>query len=282
MKTIQTSSQRVVTFIIPIACRNFVLSWDLACKYLSQTVGSILNSIDPRFAVVIVGHESPMDYLPKDSRLHFLRLSDSTPKAEDKNLQSISRDWMGKMKLGREYANTQLPSQYIMRMDADDFLSNRVVGFLSRNSDKAGFRISDGWAWTSDSRFFIQQLDHFDRLWCGSSIIMKTEIADLKLDIYDLSERMSFLDEAQLGSERTLFTNEYHSFSDKAFKLNSIDISRMPFRAAIYRVANVNSMAQRNFKKIYSLRFLVGKIRRIRFLTPKLRKEFALFKSAVS
>ena len=271
------SNLHVVCFIIPIACRNFTSNWDAACNYLRQTIGSILNSIDPRFAVVIVGHESPMHYLPKDPRLHFLQYSESAPLAVNKNIQTIAQDWMGKMQLGRDYAKQKLPSEYVMRMDADDFLSNRVVGFLAQNSEKAAFRISDGWIWNSGARIFIQQLENFDKLWCGSSIILKSAIADLPIQIYELSDRMPVLDQAKIGSARTLFTNEFHSFADKALSLHGLDIYKIPFRAAIYRVGNINSVTGRSNTKTYSIRFMLGKIRRLRLMKNALRNEFSLF-----
>jgi hypothetical protein len=277
MNTIQSSTQRVVTFIIPIACRNFVSSWELACEYLRQTVGSILNSTDPRFAVVIVGHESPMEYLPKDSRLHFLRLSESTPKVEEKNLQLIARDWMEKMKLGREFAKQELPSVFVMRMDADDFLSNRVVGFLSRNYERAAFRISDGWVWNSGEKYFIEKTESFNLL-CGSSIILSSQIADAEFQIDKILDEIPEITKiAKLGYSRSLLINEIHACTEKVMASMKEEILNLPFSGAIYRVGNINSVAQRTSKKFYSIRFLIGKIRRLRFLTTSLRKEFALY-----
>jgi len=277
MNTIQSSTQRVVTFIIPIACRNFVSSWELACKYLSQTVGSILNSTDPRFAVVIVGHESPMEYLPKDSRLHFLRLSESTPKVEEKNLQLIARDWMEKMKLGREFAKQELPSVFVMRMDADDFLSRKIVGFLAQNTGVPGFRISDGWVWNSGDKILIQKIEKFDWL-CGSSIILRSDIADKQFSIDQICPQIPYIvEKAEQGLKRSLITNEIHASAGKAMALHGLEIARVPFAGGVYRVGHVNNMTQRSTKQIHSLRFLLGRIRRLRLLTPSLRKEFALF-----
>ena len=277
MLNVNPSNPHVVCFIIPIACRNFTSNWDAACKYLRQTIGSILNSIDPRFAVVIVGHESPMHYLPKDPRLHFLQYSESAPLAVNKNIQTIARDWMGKMQLGREYAKQKLPSEYVMRVDADDFLSNKVVGYLANHNKKLGYRISNGWVWNTGEKYFLEKTESFNLL-CGSSIILSSGIADKEFQIDKISGQIpDAVLAANLGYNRSLFRNEVHALTEKAMTSIGLEIYDFPFSAAIYRVGNINSVAQRTSKKIYSIRFLIGKIRRLRFLKSSLRKEFALY-----
>ena len=63
---------------------------------------------------------------------------------------------------------------------------------------------------------------------------------------------------------------------EQAMVLCGLKIEKLPFRAAIYRVGNVNSEMQRSTKS-HSLRFFLARLRRLRILTPSLRKEFALY-----
>jgi hypothetical protein len=218
-----------------------------------------------------------MHYLPKDPRLHFLQYSESAPLAVNKNIQTIAQDWMGKMQLGRDYAKQKLPSEYVMRMDGDDFLSNRVVGFLAQNTGVPGFRISDGWVWNSGDKIWIHKTEKFDWL-CGSSIILRSDIAEKQFSMDQICPQIPYIvEKAEMGFKRSLITNEVHASAGKAMALHGLEIAKVPFASAVYRVGNVNSVAQRSTKQIHSLRFLLGRVRRLRLLTPSVRKEFALF-----
>jgi hypothetical protein len=276
MKT-SNSSHLIVTFIITIACKNFTRNWEAACLYLSQTVRSLLNSEDSRFAVVIVGHESPKEWLPLDERIHFLSLDRPPPARESKNIATIADDCQSKLKLGLQYAKEKLPSDYLMRMDADDFLSKKMVGFLSQNIGVPGFRISDGWIWNSGDQMLIQKTEKFDWL-CGSSIILRSDIAENKFSIDQICAQIpDIVVKAEQGLRRSLITNEIHASAGKAMALHGLDIVRVPFAGGIYRVGHVNNMTQRTTKPVHTLRFLLGRVRRLRLMTPSLRKEFALY-----
>jgi hypothetical protein len=61
------------------------------------------------------------------------------------------------MEIGWEFVQKHLPSRYVMRMDADDLMSRKVVGFLAAEN-KPGFRVSDVWIWNSGDRWLIEKL----------------------------------------------------------------------------------------------------------------------------
>jgi hypothetical protein len=271
------SSHLIVTFILTIACKNFTRNWEAACSYLRQTVGSLLNSEDSRFAVVIVGHESPEEWLPQDKRIHFLSLDRPPPSRASKSIPTIADDCQSKLNLGLLYAKEKLPSAYLMRMDADDFISNKIVGFISENIGVAGFRIADGWIWNSDDKMWIQKTEKFDWL-CGSSIILRSDIAEKQFSIDKICPQIpEIVEKAQQGYLRTLITNEIHARAGAAMALHGLEIAKVPFAGGIYRVGHVNNMTLRTTMPVHSLRFLLGRLRRLRFLTPSLRKEFALY-----
>ncbi len=252
-------------------------SWDTACSYLKQTIGSLLNSVDPRLAIVIVGHESPEECLPIDERIHFLSIPHPAPRSENKTTATVARDWISKLELGFSFVKKHLPSDYVMRMDADDFLSNKMVGFLAQNTGVPGFRIANGWVWNSKDRIWIQKTEKFDLL-CGSSIVLRTDIAEKHFSIDQVCNPIpDIIANGELGLKRSLITNEIHACAGNAMALHGFEIVPVPFAAAVYRVGNVNSVAQRSTKQIHSLRFLLGRLRRLRLLTPSLRKEFALY-----
>jgi hypothetical protein len=267
---------RAVTFIIPFGSRLFAKDWKSACFYLKQTILSILNNDNPNLAVVIVGNDFPEGSIPNDFRVHFTSIAAQTVNSDQvRNTAVMVRDQMTKMQEGWEYAKTHLPSKYVMRMDADDLLSRKVVGFLA-TENKPGFRVSDGWIWNSGDRWLIERTERFDLL-CGSSNIFRSDVADKTFDIGQLLESVPEHILAAIPDLKcTLITNRFHAYAGKAMELCGLQIDRLPFGAAVYRVGNVNSEMQRTVQS-HSVRFLLGRIRRLRFLSPTIRKEFALY-----
>lgn len=265
----------ILTCIIPFAARGFARDWNLACDYLGKTIGSLLNSEDSRLKVVVVGHDHPGDSIPKDSRVSFIACSvPPPPLSTARDAVQIIKDQRQKMLCGWTHVKDHQPTKYVMRMDADDFLSRKIVGFLADRNDP-GFRITDGFVWNSRSRYTLEATEYFNLL-CGSSVIVRSDLAEKEFDFEQVCESVSeSLLLAHGQSKPSLLINEMHACSGRAMEIHGLKIQSIPFRAAIYRVGNVNSYMQRD-RKIHSLRFLLGRLRRLRFLTPSLRREFAL------
>ena len=68
-----------VAFLIPIASHRTTKNWHLACGYFKQTLSSVINSKDPNYCVVVVGHGPPEFQLPNDARFKFLSLDHPVP-----------------------------------------------------------------------------------------------------------------------------------------------------------------------------------------------------------
>jgi hypothetical protein len=181
-----------------------------------------------------------------------------------------------KIRCGWEHAKIHLPSKYVMKMDADDFLSKNVVGFLASCGSSVGLKISDGWVWNSGSRFFLEATEYFNLL-CGSSVIVRSDVAEIEFDPQMVCDSIPEYAALAHGKIRPSFLiNEFHPFMEKAMSINGLKMQSIPFRAAIYRVGNVNSHSRRT-NKIHSFRLLIGRIRRTRFLSQHLKNEFSLF-----
>lgn len=270
-------SKSVLTCIVPFAPRSFTRDWKLACKYLEQTIDSLLNSEDPRIAVVVVGHDYPGDFISTDPRVNFLRSDMATPPvALAKDPVLAITDKLLKVRCGWEFSKKHLESDYVMIVDADDFLSRKVVGFLAQSGNFPAYRISDGWIWNTGSQLTIESTESFNLL-CGSSVIVRADVAEKEFDLEAISNSPpEYAVLAYAGKKPSLLINELHGYADKAMALHGLKICDIPFRAGIYRVGNINSHSRRTYKS-HSLRLLLGRIRRLRLLTPSIKTEFALF-----
>ncbi len=264
----------VVSFIIPFASQAYAKDWNLACNHLRQTVRSLLNSEDSRLGIVVVGNDHPGETLPPDDRVHFISAPMCGGLGKLRDTATMVRDQVTKMEIGWKYVQKYLPSRYVMRMDADDLLSRKVVGYLAKE-DKPGYRVSDGLIWNSEDRWFIEKTEKFDLL-CGSSNVFRFDVAGNPVDLSRLLDPVpDHILAAIPGLRCTLITNRFHAYAGKAMALSGLQIDRLPFGAAVYRVGNLNSEMQRNTKS-HSLRFLLGRIRRLRLITHSIKTEFSI------
>lgn len=271
----KSSPGNTVSFIIPFASRAYAKNWDLACLHLNQTLKSILNSKDSRLAIVVVGNDHPGNSLPPDHRVHFISAPFPNVIGNLRDTATMVKDQITKMEIGWEYVQKHLPAKYVMRLDADDLLSRKVVGFLA-TENSPGYRISDGWIWNSGDRWLIEKTERFDLL-CGSSNVFRFDVAGQPVDIPKICDPLpEHVKVAIPELKSTLITNRFHAFAGKAMELNGLEIEKIPFQGAVYRVGNLNSEMQRTVKSP-SFRFWLGRLRRLRFLTPATKEEFTIF-----
>jgi hypothetical protein len=275
-----------IVFLIPIASSRVIKNWQLACSYLRQTINSIFNSSNGNFCVVMAGHEAPDFDLPRDSRFKFLSLDHPLPAQGDGFWVAAMRDKRTKLAAAWDYARSAWNPNYVMKVDWDDLVSSRLVDWLVAAKDEPGYRITDGWLWCSGARHVMQRSETFD-LVCGTCLIIKGELADSRGPFLNSMDGVR-LDEAALKIERadnrslvpgagmgTLLLNDSHGRAESQFRYLGQQLGVVPFRAAVYRIQNSQSVSGRGFK-IHSLRYFLGGLRRTRFITTKLRKEFML------
>jgi hypothetical protein len=275
-----------LAFLIPIASPRRAKDWCLACAYFKQTLSSIFNSTAGNYCVVVAGHEPPDFQLPQDPRFKFLSLHHAVPPLEDGFWVAAVKDKMIKVGAAWNYAKSRWNPQYVMKIDWDDLISSRLVDWLNTAKDAAGYCIKHGWVWNSGSRYVITCSESFD-LVCGTCLIIRSDLADsqgpflnsmegMKLDEtgkrIEASDNRALVPGAGIGS---LLLNDNHGRAEAQFRYLGHQLATVPFRAAVYRVRSGQSVSQRGFR-IHSVRWFVGSIRRTRFITQRLRKEFLL------
>jgi hypothetical protein len=276
-----------VVFLIPFASRHVRPNWLSACNYLQQTIRSIRNSASQNYEVVIAGNEEPHVAERLDGRLHFVSVNNEFPAHADfRAAQRI--DKLSKIAAAWGYAKSNWHPKYVMKLDADDFISSKLVGWLDENGTEAGYLIRHGWLWRSGARHFIQRTEYFDRV-CGSCLIIRSDVAD---------EAGPFLTEAEgvtLGSTgssfatqdqyslvpgsatTTLLLNDTHQRYAAQFSYLGYNLQTLPFDGLIYRLSS-DSVSGRSGDRVhkFSLRMSLGAVRRTRFITQKFRNEFML------
>lgn len=276
-----------VVFLIPFASRQVKANWSTACKYLQQTIRSIRNSASQNYQVIVAGNEEPEFEGVFDGKVHFLSVHNQFPAHLDAHAAQRS-DKLAKIEAAWTHAKSKWQPKYVMKLDADDFISLRLVGWLDDNGTEAGYLIRHGWLWHSGARHLIQRTEYFDRV-CGSCLIIRTDVADRAGPFLTEAEGMALGPAGSSFAMRdhyslvpgsgttTLLLNDTHQRYAAQFSYLGYELHTFPFDALIYRVSG-DSIAgvtgDRTHK--FSLRMCLGAVRRTRFITQKLRNEFML------
>jgi hypothetical protein len=280
----------ILAFLIPFASRKVKSKWNIACAHLRQTLKSIQNSSNGNYLVVVAGHESPDFDVCFDSRFHFLSLNHSIP-SDGNYTPALVLDKLTKIAAAWEYAKPTWNPKYVMKLDADDFISSKLIAWLDNKGGEAGYLIKHGWVWHSGSRYLLQRTEYFDRT-CGSCLIIRRDVADktgpflsewegLPSDEASSSFATSNEHSAISGSGiSTLLLNEkFTRFAAAQFAYLGHRLPTVPFCAVVYRTGNADSLEggiRLRRPQTRTLRMLVGRIRRTRFITQTLREEFML------
>jgi hypothetical protein len=277
----------LVAFLVPFASRRVKPKWEIACAHLLQTLRSIENSSNGNYCVVVAGHEAPDFDARFDSRFRFLSLNHSIRSHENYHV-SLVRDKLLKIAAAWDYAKRTWNPRYVMKLDADDFVSSKLVDWLDNAGGEAGYLIKHGWRWHSGSRL-IEGTEYLDRT-CGSCLIIRSDLADRTgpflteaegVPLETANSRFAASDHYSLvpGSGiSTLLLNDSHQRYAAQFAYLEHELATIPFKAVVYRTSNPDSSSRFDTfsRPEYTLRMAVGSIRRTRLITQKLKKEFIL------
>jgi hypothetical protein len=278
----------VIAFLIPFASHRVKSNWELACAHLRQTLRSIQNSTNGNFRVVVAGHEAPDFDVALDPRFVFLPLDHAIPSRKNDEV-ALKQDKLTKIAAAWDYAKATWRPDYVMKLDADDLISSRLVAWLATAGGEAGYLIKQGWYWYSNSRYLILSTGDFDRE-CGSCLIISSDIADQEGPFLTAVEGVRLDEEATKfaasdlyslvpgSGTSTLLLNDTHQRYAAQLAYLGHQISTIPFRAMIYRASNPESITgiTIGWQRMFTLRMLIGRMRRTRLITPRLRREFML------
>jgi hypothetical protein len=257
----------------------------MACAHLRQTLRSVRNSSSHNYCLVVAGHEPP-DFAVETDNTFFLPVDHDIPHHEDAVVRG-RLDKLAKIAAAWDYAKSRWNPRYVMKLDADDLISSRLVHWLEDAGRHPGYLIDRGWMWRSGARYFLQFTEYLDRV-CASCLIIRSDIADQKgpfrteaegTRLDDVGVNFALTDHYSLvpgSGASTLLLNDTHQRYAAQFAYLGHKLSTVPFRAVVYRTGNADSNSAGLATPSPTLRMIVGGIRRTRFITPSVKREFAL------
>ena len=275
-----------VVFLIPFASRRTKSRWDIACADLRQTLKSVHNSTSESYCVVVAGHEAPDFNIETKAKACFLSVDHDIPRHQNA-VVSGRLDKLAKIAAAWNYAKSTWNPHYLMKLDADDLISSRLVQWLENFGREPGYLIKHGWLWQSGARHLLQFTEYLDRV-CASCLIIRSDVADQKgpfltevegIQLNEASLNFAASDHYSLvpgSGTSTLLLNDSHQRYAAQFAYLGHKLSTLPFRAVIYRIGNPDSNSAALETGRPSLRMVLGTIRRTKLMTTTLKREFAL------
>lgn len=260
----------ILTFIIPVRHPQNAKDWGKLKKNLTQTMRSIAAQTHPGWrGIVVANHGSDLPSLPQGFEAKFV---DFLPNPNYERADDIEAYYEAvRLDKGRRILSGLYSVQgsgHVMVVDDDDLIHRDLVAFSALHPRDNGWSIKNGYLW--DEGYILYMYDDFSRL-CGTSHIVRKDLFNLPQNIEDVSD--NFISR-MIGS---------HIFIEEELKKSGTPLAHLPFIGAIYRVGHsgAHSRSQGIMPKYFfgpeaprnPLR-LLWRLRKLRFLSPKIRKIF--------
>src|SRR5215218_9237490 len=126
-------------FCIPLMPKANASDWGQVSKVFNQTLRSLNNQTNRSFQVLLAAQDMPE--LAPDLKLDIVHLA--SPWTVDNDIKSKWRDKRWKRTLLLRTVRER-GGGYVMMLDADDLVSNRLVDFVLNDGDLNGYIVESG------------------------------------------------------------------------------------------------------------------------------------------
>ncbi len=241
----------MIVFIVPIKSAKLANSWNKVSLLFEKTLQSICGQTCDQFRVIVVCNEKPI--IQFDSPfVEYIQVNLPIPSNKTSEKEN---DKAKKLMIGAEFGKKFNPS-YLMVVDADDFISNKIAAFVSTKSEQTGYFLDRGYIHESGSSSLYYLRKNFGQ-YCGTSIIIKPNLFDLAFK-----------------------NGTYYEHKCSTLTAHNIFLEKLPFCGAIYnRCHGENLIAVREFSQ--SLRpkgdyfAYIKHLLRFRPITTRIKQEFS-------
>jgi hypothetical protein len=249
----------MLCFLMALKSRAVSKDWEKVSRLFENTLRSAYHQTHPDFKVIVVCHETPHLSQHYDDRVEIINV-DFPPPVQPITELTMQDKW-GKLAIGMIRVG-ELNPDFLMIMDADDLVSNRLSEFVHAHPDANGWALKQGYTYNDGDRW-IYCNDHFS---CGSDAIVSGRLIQFPKDLT-----------AESVNNCIVLRWGHTIIAEKLAELGK-PLMPLPFLGATQVVNHGDNDSHAPSKEQWhSLRFFLGKIRRTRFLTQKIRREFSIF-----
>lgn len=258
----------MINFIIPVKSKKVTVSWEKFSKIFERTLKSVAKQTSQNFRIIVVCHEKPdVDFTHPN--LEIIQVDFEPPNLidapQEKHNGLKEEDKSKKILAGLEYIK-KYKQDYVMVVDADDCISNKIVSVVEQQKENIpGWYFNQGYVYIEGDKFISLNKKDFNSL-CGTCIIIRPDLI------------------------KHIFKNRPHLlYAHHIIELtDNTCLEPFPIPGAIYSMANgenhymSNSMVS-NLKnvKLFSITSIKGIIRklkkyRLKLLSKKIQAEFGV------
>jgi hypothetical protein len=240
-------------FVVPMKGRATCANWRIASTLCGRAVHSLLADPSAAMRVILVCNEIP-ESLPTDHRLIVKSIDTPVPTTDYEKMT----DKFVKFKTGLIAAREFAPC-WLMRADADDLVSNRIVSFIMKQ-EPAFWYSEEGWLHQMGSPLVIKCAD-FHTV-CGTSHVAFVSENDLPSSMED--------------NERYYMLHESHVDIVASRRRVGAKVFPIPFPTTIYVINSGENYSGYRYSRSWLSRNMMKFLLGIRPVTTKLREEFGL------
>lgn len=244
--------------IIPFIADGVAKDWPKAVKTLERTLGSVLANPEKDLRAMVVCQDRP-PLKTADPRYIFVESKNPKPGKED--LMAKHRDKGAKTVEGFDAARDLAP-EYVMLVDADDLISNRLVSYVYQHPEFDAFCMSTGFEWREGTSYFMRR-NRFSQV-CASAFVWR------------FNERLFPSWIGRNYSKR--ICDQGHNLVEAAMDAEGLRVDKMSIPKAVYVTGHINHMylPYHDMTLKRRIKNLVVSLWRKRKLTPELKMEFGL------
>ena len=253
------SSPCVVAFILALKAKAVAQNWERVCRLFEATLQSVYKQTDGDFRVIVVCHDRPVLRHMYDGRVEFIT-ADFPPPARVYDLMMTDK-WK-KLALGVKRAGEFAPG-FVMLMDADDLVSNRLVDHAKRYPDSNGWKITRGYYYAFGSQW-IERTNTFD---CGTNALVSARLIRFPRD----------LTEESIGN--CVILRWGHTRTAEKLAEAGTPLEPLPFRGAIWisnHADNATDLSEFGGSAPKGLRWMFHQIRTKQLVSSSVVREFSM------
>ncbi|HVZ96960.1 MAG TPA: hypothetical protein VG847_08805 [Chitinophagaceae bacterium] len=265
----------MIGFVVPFRSKASSNNWPLHSRLLHRTIQSICNQPDTRFRVIVVYTDLPENKTEHPNVIylhfpfHFLKANEigdyesfATKYYSPKDLEN-AMDQGRRILFGCKEAK-RLGCNYIMSVDADDMVSNKIVGYINKLGESGipGWYVKKGYVCIENKSIVYRQPDKMNLINGSTYIIHRNIIPD-----------------PDFNSDRLTDFNFFsaHGWLRARLSQNNIELLPLPFYAILYSL-NSESWTYNSYNfENKGIRKILKRLLRGSFFTAGIFEEFGYY-----
>ncbi len=260
----------MIGFVVPLKPKANSKNWEQDLNLLEKTLRSICNQTKDKYRVYVISHDLPQIQF-KHPNLYFNLLPYPYAQFLDINIDGVLGNFeengiekgfdQGRKTMYGSKLAIEDGCNYIMSVDADDLISNRIASYVNDNPNNDGWYVDQGYIYSTKSKILINQKHKMNHINGSTHIIAAKHII-----VPDFNDNIHI--------NYNFFAA--HSYLRYRLLESNIEIKAIPFPAVIYIAHDNNWLNISKSANSLSLKNIIKTILRYSRKTEKLKKEFLL------